>query len=177
MKNKLSILAFLLIAAAAAAGPIKSWAAGEYITAADLNTALVHLHTNLGHGHGSVITNADINGSASISHSKMATPGLLPKIWAIVTCSPSACAVPDTSPASIISSVTYSGVGLYVVNFSARANTSYAVFANSTSANAYINCHGRAATTTTAAVVCYDSSGTHAAADSNFTFLVMDGDN
>jgi hypothetical protein len=176
MKNKFSILVLTFVAAMAVAGPIKNWAAGEYITAADLNTTLNHLHSNLGHGHGSVITNADINGSAAISHSKMATPGLLPKIWAIVTCSPSACATPDISPALVISSVTYSAAGLYVVNFSARANTSYAVFVNSTSATADVTCHGYASTTTQAIVKCVTAS-TGAAVDSNFTFLVMDGDN
>jgi len=48
------------------AGPIKNWTTGEYVTYTDLNATLNHLHSNLGHGHGPIITSADISPSANI---------------------------------------------------------------------------------------------------------------
>lgn len=50
----------------AEASPIKNWTSNEYVTASDLNANFNHLHANLGHGHGPIITAADISSSAGI---------------------------------------------------------------------------------------------------------------
>lgn len=65
--QKLKYLFFaMVIAAMVGASPIKNWTSGEYVTYTDLNAVLNHLHANLGHGHGPIITAADISPSAAI---------------------------------------------------------------------------------------------------------------
>lgn len=65
--QKLKYLFFaMIIAAVVGASPIKNWTSGEYVTYSDLNAVLNHLHANLGHGHGPIITAADISPSAAI---------------------------------------------------------------------------------------------------------------
>lgn len=77
----------LLIPAVAAASTIKTWSGGETVRATDLNANFSHLHSNLGHGHGAVITNSDVSASAAIAHTKLATPTLVPKAWGrVVSC-------------------------------------------------------------------------------------------
>lgn len=56
----------MVIAVMVGASPIKNWTSGEYVTYTDLNAVLNHLHANLGHGHGPIITAADISPSAAI---------------------------------------------------------------------------------------------------------------
>lgn len=81
----------LLIPAVAVASSIKTWSSAETIRASDLNSNFSHLHSNLGHGHGTIITNADVSATAAIAHTKMATPALLPKAWGrVVSCDQSA---------------------------------------------------------------------------------------
>ena len=60
------LLSALVGAGISFAGPIKNWTTGEYVTYTDLNATLNHLHSNLGHGHGPIITSADISPSANI---------------------------------------------------------------------------------------------------------------
>lgn len=48
------------------ASPIKTWTSNEYIRYSDLNTVLQHLHANLGHGHGAIVTANDIASNAGI---------------------------------------------------------------------------------------------------------------
>ena len=48
------------------ASPIKNWTSNEQITYNDLNTNFNHLHANLGHGHGPIITANDIASNAGI---------------------------------------------------------------------------------------------------------------
>lgn len=48
------------------ASPIKNWTSNENITYTDLNTNFNHLHANLGHGHGPIITANDIAANAGI---------------------------------------------------------------------------------------------------------------
>lgn len=48
------------------ANPIKNWTSSEYVTYTDLNNNFNHLHANLGHGHGPIITANDISASAGI---------------------------------------------------------------------------------------------------------------
>lgn len=48
------------------ANPIKNWTSSEYVTYTDLNNNFNHLHANLGHGHGPIITANDISANAGI---------------------------------------------------------------------------------------------------------------
>lgn len=50
----------------AMASPIKNWTSNEYIRYSDLNNVVNHLHANLGHGHGAIITANDIASNAGI---------------------------------------------------------------------------------------------------------------
>lgn len=174
MKNKLILLVLTLVAAAALGGPIKNWSAGEYITAADLNAALNHLHTNLGHGHGPVIINADISGSAAIAHSKMASPGLLPKAWATIgaACGASPCTITDSQ---VVTSITRSSAGVYVVNFPTRSDANYAAFI--TSNTLATTCKVTARATTNATVSCLDDATAATPTDSSFSFFILDSGN
>lgn len=173
-RNILYGLLALLLAVNAFGGSIKTWSAGEYITATDLNAALAHLHTNLGHGHGPVIINSDINASAAIAHSKMATPALLPKAFGNITCSGAGCSSGDTNG---ITSTARTSAGVYTVTIPARANTSFTVLVSSTlNTTADAACHAWVATTSTIAVRCITAS-TGAALESDFNLIVMDTDN
>lgn len=48
------------------ASPIKNWTSNEQISYSDLNNNFNHLHANLGHGHGPIITANDIASNAAI---------------------------------------------------------------------------------------------------------------
>ncbi len=48
------------------ASPIKNWTSNEQISYYDLNNNFNHLHANLGHGHGPIITANDIASNAGI---------------------------------------------------------------------------------------------------------------
>lgn len=175
MNRKLYILAALFLASLAIGGPIKSWSGNEFITAADLNANFTHLHNSVGHGHGGVIVNADVSGSAAIAHSKMATPALLPKLWGTTgatACAASPCTLTDSST---ITSVTRSGAGVYAANFTARNNANYGVLV--TSHISTVACYVNARTTTTFAVLCFDSATGATPTDSSFTVMLLDSDN
>lgn len=60
------IVCGLFGAGAGVANPIKSWTSNEYVTFSDLNKNFDHLHSNLGHGHGPIITANDIASNAGI---------------------------------------------------------------------------------------------------------------
>ena len=168
----------LLVAAALfMAGPVKVWDSGESITSADLNATISHLHANLGHGHGPVIVNADVATSAAISHSKLATPALVPKAWASIT---TACATPATC--TLVDSSVATGVvgtanpGEYTVSFPTRGDANYGTVVNAFSATADVACHTSAQAATTATVICITPS-TGAAVDAAFTFMLLDTSN
>lgn len=173
------VLAFFaaLGVTAASASAIKTWSSGEVLTASDLNAALAHLHTNLGHGHGAIVVNADISAAAAIAHPKMATPALLPKAWVYAGQAGVACTVsPCTMYAqSGFTSVTRTGAGNYLgtLSIAARPDVNFAAIATSNFAALY--CISVPASTTTINVVCYDATGV--ATDASFSLLVMDNDN
>lgn len=69
VKHKATIafwLGLVLAGAVVTASPIKNWTTSEYVTYTDLNNNFNHLHANLGHGHGPIITADDISSSAKI---------------------------------------------------------------------------------------------------------------
>jgi hypothetical protein len=130
VKNRLIIAAGCCIALAALAGPIKTWQAGEVITANDINANFQHIHNLMVGGHGARLVNADVNANANIAHSKLATPVLLPKMVALManTCSSiGPCSMTFNQGFSNVEAVTTTG--LYRYTFSAvRPNNSYSVF-------------------------------------------------
>lgn len=174
--KKLAVFAILFVAGLALSGPIHSWATGEYITAADLNANMTHLHNNLGHGHGPVIVNADVSTNAAIAHSKLATPGLVPKAWAVMTvaCTSGTCALADSQ---VVSSITWTATGTYNVNFPARGTGNYMAIVSSHVNNAVCAVTVRATTYST--VYCINpligaDAGTGAPLDTGLNFLLMD---
>jgi hypothetical protein len=130
VKNRLIIAAGCCIALAALAGPIKTWQAGEVITANDINANFQHIHNLMVGGHGARLVNADVNANAGIAHSKLATPVLLPKMAALManTCNTvGACSMTFSQGFSNVEAL--STTGLYRFTFSVtRPNNSYSVF-------------------------------------------------
>lgn len=174
----LAVLACLVQAgdSFAAACSLKSWSSGETIKAADLNSNFTCINSGAV-GLGTNATNTHIDTSAAIAHSKFATPALVPKAFAVVTpgtdCSASPCTL---SASSRITSITRSGAGTYSVMLAyTAANSVYGV--NVSVHEADMMCYTNTFTTTTFALVCRETDGTPAAADSSFTITVMDNDN
>jgi hypothetical protein len=185
MKNyKLSLLAALVVAGLVVAGPIKAWNGTETITYTDLNSNFTHLHNSVGHGHGPVIVNADISASAAITHSKLARPGLVPKLWAIVAnCTSSPCTVQEQSPANGsggVTSVTRASTGLYTVNFAARPNSVTAPILTSTGASAGKTCSVTSYGSSSVGVGCVETvldGGLNGLSDDGFSIMILDDDN
>jgi hypothetical protein len=178
MKYRLGFLAAVLFGAFATAGTIKVWSSGEYITATDLNAALAHLHVSVGHGHGPVIINSDVSGSAAIAHTKLATPALLPKAWGYVA---AACATPATCTISDSNGITsiagQATTGEYLVTLATtRSNANYAVVVSAYLTAQDSSCHATAQTTSTVTIKCITAS-TGADLDSGFSFMLLDSEN
>ncbi len=126
MKKRLAVAAILSVAVVALAGPVKTWSAGEVVTANDLNANFQHIHNLMVGGHGARLVNGDVSASAAISHSKLATPALIPKaMGGIYTpCDGGTCTWNVNS--GFTSTITRSGTGQYAVSFgTARANANY----------------------------------------------------
>lgn len=137
MKQKLVVAVILGVAVVALAGPIKNWSSGEIITSTDLNANFNHIHSVMVGGHGARLVNADVSASAAISHSKLATPALLPKAMGIITsaCTSSPCSWAANSGHT--STFTRASAGNYTMTLSsARANTTY---------GAHVTCSGNGA--------------------------------
>lgn len=170
-------LAVLLVSSVALGGAIKTWLPGDVLSVVDLNTALGHIHSTMVGGHGARLKNADVSPVAGISHSKMATPGLLPKsivhvgVTTATACAASPCTV-STLAGIVPTSVTWV-IGVYTVTIPARPNAVYSVHVNSSTGALY--CSANTFTTTTFIVNCYNGAG--AAANAAFQFTLLDDDN
>lgn len=175
------IVAAFVITGAVLAGTIKTWSSGETLNASDLNANFQHIHNTMVGGHGARLVNSDVSASAGIAHSKLATPALVPKAWALVAsdCTASPCTI---TVGSGISSVTRSGTGLYTITFTnARVDANYLVIVNGggaaggpiTAANFAVCLTEYPALTTSFNVDCYKNDGT-AAQDTKLEILVMD---
>lgn len=177
-KHKLFLIGMILLAGLAGAGSIKVWSAGEYITSTDINANFAHIHNQMVGGHGARLINADVSASAAISHAKLATPALVPKIWVTTdSCagatdggSGGTCTLLDSSG---VTSVTAGTTGNYTVTFPARGSANYGVLVNSHTSLG--GCSPGARTATTVAVFCWNSA--NAAADSLFTLMILDSEN
>ena len=173
--------AFLIGIGLADAGTIKTWTTGEVLTSTDINANFQHIHNTMVGGHGARLRNADVASSAAIAHSKMATPGLLPKAWAVVSsCSSSPCTVTESSG---ISTVTRASAGNYTVTFSVvRADANIAVFASAFTNSGDLaspRCMVGNVSAVGVNVLCYSEpmdGGVQAAADAAFSFLMLDAE-
>lgn len=193
MKTNLKYLAPLLLGFAAMAWATmpKTWSTGERVTATDLNSNFSHAEANLkGSGH-TLIVNADISGSAAITHSKMATPALLPKAWGVVgltgacnggAAAGTACTVDANSGVTAVKSNGTTGEYRVDLAFS-PANAVYGVMVTSMTRDAYCVVD---LTSLALQAGAGDANGTNfviscetdASADVNavFTFTVLDND-
>lgn len=158
---------------------LHSWSTGQVIYASDLNANFTALKSGKV-GSGVTLVNSDVSASAAISHSKLATPALVPKAWAYVSaaCTGSAAAgtVCTTDDKSGVTSITTNGTtGVFRLNLSyTPANANFAVFTTPRTAGT-AQCAVTALGTSAphATISCFDYTG--AAFDVNqFFVLVMD---
>lgn len=169
-KIGLAVLLALCIAGVVNAGAIKTWT-NEVLLYSDLNSTFAHIHNALRGGSHTLIVNADISSSAAIAHSKLATPALVPKIWAAVLsdCTASPCTIGTDIG---VSTITRSAVGEYVVNFDlTRTNNVYGVTVTPFDSSGIRMCRLTSTTTATANISCFDAA---AAVDTGFTFVLYD---
>jgi hypothetical protein len=183
MKNRLVLIAILagLVGGtlpSAWASAIKTWNNGEVVQPSDLNADLNHIHNTMVGGHGARLVDADVSSSAAIAHSKMQTPALLPKAWAMVsanctgsTAAGTACTVGDSSQLSLTTSGVagqFRGVLSYT-----PSNANFAVLVTSRTTTTVCMADTYATTSPYFLVKCFDYAG--AAVDTNqFVVLVMD---
>lgn len=163
-------------------GAIKNWTPGENITTTDLNAALNHIHTKMVGGHGARLVDADVSAAAAISTSKLAAYRNIPVAWGITTavCAASPCTIVSSNG---VTSITRTGVGIYVVTLSAaRPNVSYnpivAPIYHTGGVETLKICAltGGSLTTTTFGVECLEAADGTTAANGSFSFVVYDND-
>lgn len=157
---------------------LHSWTTGQVVTATDLNGNFTALK-NGKVGSGVQASNTDIASNAAISHSKMATPALLPKAWGYIsaactgsTAAGTACTIGDSTQ---ISSITTNGSsGQFRINLSyTPANANFAVIVTSHTTASVCIATTQATSAPHALVKCFDYTG--AANDTNqFSVLVLD---
>lgn len=142
MKKTIVVLA-TLFAATALASAIKVWAPGDTLSSTDLNSNFSHIHGLMVGGHGARLVNADVNASAAIEHSKLATPGVLPKsVFTIGSdvspCTAGTCTL--SGYAGSVTSATWSATGTYEVTIPARSNSLYGVLVTPQFCTGSANC-------------------------------------
>ncbi len=174
---KIVMLVCTLLGGVAIASAIKSWSTSETIQAYDLNSNFSHVHSQAERSW----TNSNISASAAISHSKLASPGLVPKIWGLVSktgsygaaCDASPCTVDIQQPTSTVTSVTRTSTGLYVINWaSLRTDAIYGLFLTPMVGAMACKHVITSSTTALATVQCVNDLGS--AADGAFQFMLMD---
>ncbi len=187
MKQRIAVAAILLIAVVALAGPIKVWSAGEVITANDLNANFQHIHNVMVGGHGARLMNVDVNASAAIAHSKLATPALLPKAMGgvVTACSSGPCSWGFNSGHT--TTFARASAGNYTMTLSnARSNVTYGIQATcgGSASSGAVPCvcsiRNGTITTTTYQVDCsviITDGGVLQNADVAFTVAVFDDNN
>lgn len=178
------VVALLLVASIAAGSAIKSWTAGDVVTVTDLNGNFSHIHGLMVGGHGPRLVNNDIVSNAAITHSKMATPGLLPKSSFVIgnpntqaACTSGTCAQSAASGAA--ATCVWNATGSYTCTWSvARANALYNVQLTSmycTSGTGPCFCSVNGSTGASAfGIICLDAG--NANANAVVGVLVMDDD-
>lgn len=169
----------VLVSGIAFSSSIKVWASGESLSTADLNGNFAHIHNLMVGGHGARLVNADVNASAAIAHSKLATPALVPKAWAVqpAVCDGGTC-IPTAQVR--IPSITRTGHGTYDINLDpAMTNNAYATVLTveyCEATNTPCTCTVGATKGTSAFYIsCFDRSGN--LSDIGLSIIVMDDNN
>lgn len=156
----------------ALASTIHTFANGERITADNLNAVNTHIHNLMVGGHGPRLVDADVSSSAAISHTKVATPMLIPKAWATTAVS---CANPCNETKTVSSGVgiiSHTALGIWTIAWStARADATYAVLITPVTGSRA--CSATPTSTTIATIACWDLA-TPTAADAAFTVVLFD---
>lgn len=169
-----------LFGAVALSATIRTFTVGDVIQPSDLNANFTHIHNTMVGGHGGRLVDADVNSAAAIAHSKMATPGVLPKSTFIIgsgitPCSAGTCTVTGTAGITP-SSVVYNSAGNYTVTIPARANAVYSVQLTSQYCASACTCSLQTGVSTTAFTVqCYNMSA--AATNAVVGVTIMDDTN
>lgn len=156
---------------------LKVWTSGETIRSTDLNANFAALNAYTG-----LITNARIDAAAAISHTKMATPALIPKAYVQVgtstPCSADPCTIVEGSG---VSSVNWgcgaSTAGCYTVNLSVGLKDSdFATFITPRLNPATDTTYCQVTTNDTSFVTfqCFDDAGGNE--NVAFSVLIMDVD-
>lgn len=153
-----------LIITSAPALALKVWTAPEKVTIAQLNANFAEV-ANTG------LTNSNLASNASIAQSKIADYQLFPKLWVSVqsVCSSSPCTMTDKQK---VTSVTRSGTGVYVVNFSATLTASHLAIPSVHEADKI--CRTDTWATTSVTVTCRTVGSSPAASDTAFDLIVLD---
>lgn len=153
-------------------GAIKSWSSGETLRSTDLNANFSHIHGLMVGGHGARLVDADVSSSAALSHSKLATPALVPKAWARINAN---CAFPCSetiTAGSGVSVISHTATGVWTVTWTtARPTSPYGVLVGH-HGPARTDCYSDTFSTTLVAVRCVDAAG--AAVDTVWTVFMVD---
>ena len=123
-RNLLALLALMLVFSGDSSAAVKTWTANEQVINADLNANFNEINT----AATALVTDAKVAASAAIQHSKLATPGLMPKAWAYVAgpCSANPCTVTENSG---VTAVNWTAAGIYTVTLTTSpANANFAIF-------------------------------------------------
>ena len=175
MKTRLWLLAAAFFAFGVVASPIHVFNSGDAMTSSDINANFSHIHSTMVGGHGPKLVNADVNASAAIAHTKLATPALLPKLWwsGTTACAATPCASADSSG---FGTVTRSAAGTYLANFSVtRIDANYGIWIT-TLASGQTNCIPTSRNAGSVQIGCVNTS-TGAATDASFSILILDSNN
>lgn len=176
-KYALMGLAFALVSTAAVAGAITVWNNNQTVTAAQLNGNFSHIHNTMVGGHGARLVDADVSSTAAIQHSKLLTPALVPKAWALVA---SGCDGAMTNACTILASSGITSVvgtggaaGRYNVTLTTNPPTTSFAAIVSPSGTALAAClpGTRSITAPHLEVRCFDGAG--AAVNTGFQLVFM----
>ncbi len=151
-----------------------TWTVGQKLTYTDLNDAFSHVHNTLSGG----LSNTNLSSSAAIAHSKMATPGVLPKSFLYVgtPCTVNGvCA--ETVDQGATSVTTRTATGTYdIIWSSVRTNAAYGLLVVGHGVGNFICSQQDTANVAGFRVNCF-TADTGVAADAPFTVVMFDDNN
>lgn len=174
-----------LMSTLAVASAIKVWSPGDVLSTTDLNANFSHIHSLMVGGHGARLVDADVSGSAALSHSKLATPGVVAKSVIIVgagtstPCTAGTCSL--AMSAGSVPTVTWVATGRYSLVYSARSDAYWGLtvtplYCGAAAAGCWCNVQ-TGVSTTSATVECFSATLTPTIAGVNAVFTAVLWDN
>jgi hypothetical protein len=166
------------VSAHSGAPALTTFGTGQTLTSQALNDSFAHIHNTLSGG----ILNVNISTSAGIAHSKLATPALVPKAWALVagvcTCNDAAdtttCTLTASSRVTSIKSSGTAGICRVTLAYT-PTNVGFAIVGSAhTAANMFIS---TSQATSAPHFLVQIVSDVGAATNAPFSFVVMDDNN